>query len=355
MPHDAIGSGIKGRQRKPRLLVLLVVLATVVGVLLVTLGLRSRTPPPSVFAVLGASGLGAALDSLERRAAYDSTVLRNGHQLAHALGREALTSSGGNPAVLGQCRPVFASGCYHGVVEALLQLRGRVDMTELQQMCAAAGGTGARGPVHECIHGLGHGVLGAFGQNVDATLRQCDGLSGSAFVVACREGAFMEAITTALGGQGNHLAHLHGLHGAGHTGAISIDPEDPYSPCDRYDEPYGRSCWLFQGFVILRRVDFDAAGALRLCDAAPRGRADRCYESVGHQLAGLFQRGNAWVVEQCGKGDAGRASSCAAGAALAFASMDWTGDRVKRYCESVPQAWSKQCFATAADALALVS
>ena len=107
--------------------------------------------------------------------------------------------------------------------------------------------------------------------------------------------------------------------------------------------------------MILRKVDFDAAIGLRLCDAPPGARADRCYESVGYQLPGLFQRGEAWVVEQCGKGDVRRAPRCAAGAALAFASMDWTGGRVKRYCSSVPDAWSTQCFAAAAEALALVS
>jgi hypothetical protein len=354
MLRDSSISSRSGGQRRRGLLFLLVLLLVGGGLLLATLGLRGRTPP-SLFAILDASGLGAALDSLEHRAARDSLVLRNGHQLAHALGRVALMSSGGDPAVLGQCRPVFASGCYHGVVEALLTLRGRVDMTEMQRMCAAAVSAGARGPVYECVHGLGHGVLGAVGQDIDATLRHCDALSGSTFVTACREGAFMEAITTALGGKDDHGGHAHAVHEAHHSGALSIDPADPYSPCDRYGDPYGESCWLFQGFVILRKVDFDAAGALRLCDAAPTGRADRCYESVGHQLAGLFQRSDAWVVEQCGKGDAWRAPKCAAGAALAFASMDWTGGRVKRYCDSVPEPWSKQCFATAAEALALVS
>jgi hypothetical protein len=344
----------RGRRRRG-LLFLVVPLVAAGGVLLATLGLRDRTPPPSVFVVLARSGLRAALDSLERQAAADSLVLRSGHQLAHALGREAVTRSGGDPAVLGQCRPVFASGCYHGVVEALLKLRGRVDMAELQGMCEAAASEGARGPVHECVHGLGHGVLGAVGLDLDETLRHCDALAGPDFVVACREGAFMEGITTALARQGDHPAHAHGSHEAAGGGALSIDPVDPYSPCDRYGDPYGESCWLFQGFVILRREDFDAASALRLCDVAPGGRVDRCYESVGHQLAGLFQRSDAWVVEQCGKGDSGRAARCAAGAALALASMDWTGERVRRYCGSVPDAWSKQCFTAATEALALVS
>ena len=82
----------------------------------------------SVFTALESYGLTAALDSLERRASSDSLVLRSAHQLAHALGRRALLRSGGDVVVLQGCRPAFASGCYHGVVEALLSVRGRIDM-----------------------------------------------------------------------------------------------------------------------------------------------------------------------------------------------------------------------------------
>jgi hypothetical protein len=240
------------------------------------------------------------------------------------------------------------------VVEASLKLRGRVDMPELQRLCAGPGGERAPGAVHECVHGLGHGVLGALGMEVATALRHCDALARPNWVIACREGTFMEAITAGAEAQ-TEPEHARKSHGR-HTGrGLHIDTADPYSPCDAYDDPEAESCWLFQGFLILRRVAFDAGSALGVCDAAPSGRVERCYQSVGHQLAGLFQRSDAWVIEQCGKGDSSRADACASGAALALASMDWSGARVRRYCGSVPAAWRKSCSATAAEALALVS
>jgi hypothetical protein len=315
--------------------------------------IEPRDPRVSgVFIALEERGLAPALDSLEQRAAQDSAVLRGAHQLAHALGREALIRSGGDPAILAQCRPIFGSGCYHGVVEAFLNLRGRVDMRELREMCAAAGNRKRTGAVYECAHGLGHGVLSAVGLDIGATLSHCDSLDRPNLVTACHEGAFMEAISSAVADRESHGSHSHGAAHVSHTRRITIDREDPYSPCDRYADTYGDACWLFQGFLILRNVHFDAAKALRLCEAAPAGRANRCAESVGHQLAGLFQRSDAWLIEQCGKGDIEPAARCASGAALALVLMDWSGARVNRYCTSVPSAWRRSCFATAGEALA---
>jgi hypothetical protein len=305
-----------------------------------------------IFNTLQARGLAPALDSLEHRAAQDSAVLRGAHQLAHALGRQALLRNEGDPAILAQCRPIFGSGCYHGVVEAFLSRRGRVDMTELRQMCAAAGAKQQTGAAYECAHGLGHGVLGAVGLDIGAALGHCDALDRPNLVSACHEGAFMEAISSAVAERESHASHAHGSSPVAHAGRITIDRQDVYSPCDRYTKAYGDACWLFQGFLILRDVDFDAGKALRICEAAPAGRADRCAQSVGHQLAGLFQRSDAWLVEQCAKGDAEPAVKCASGAALALVLMDWSGARVNRYCGAVPGAWRNSCFAAAGEALA---
>jgi hypothetical protein len=165
----------------------------------------------------------------------------------------------------------------------------------------------------------------------------------------------MEAITVGLRPPSDRPPHTHGIERRTAIDAFLIDSANAYSPCDRYAEPYADSCWLFQGFVILRAVDFDADRALGICDGAPEARRNRCYESVGHQLAGLFQRGDAWVNGQCEKGQSLRAARCASGAAMALAFMDWSGRRVKAYCASVPIEWSGECLKTAAQALKLVA
>jgi hypothetical protein len=302
--------------------------------------------------VLGRQGLAAALDSLELLAAQDSAVLRDGHQIAHALGRDAVAAHGGDAAIIRECRPVFASGCYHGVVEAALHAAGRIDMVQLERLCVGVEGPAGPGPGFECVHGLGHGILGAHGYDLAATLRDCDALSSPRYAGSCHLGAFMEAISAAVGAPMPGGMHM---HAAGHahpaTQPLAIDPADPYSPCDGFREPYAPSCWLFQGFVILRANDFDAGRALRVCDDAPDGRAERCYEGVGHQVTGLFQRDDAWILEQCGKGRPDLAPWCAGGAALALDAIDWSGTRAARLCAAAPGAWKDRCYRTASGAL----
>jgi hypothetical protein len=300
----------------------------------------------SMETVLRRQGLAAALDSLALRADRDSTLFRDGHQMAHALGREAVAEHGGDATVVRQCSPVFASGCYHGVVEAAIHTAGRIDMPRLEELCVGMPSSGGPGPGFECIHGLGHGILGALGYDIQSALRDCDALSTPRRATSCHLGAFMEAINTASG-------HAHHTSGHEHpaAGPLAIDPADPYSPCRAYRDPYAASCWLFQGFVILRANDFDAGRALRVCDAAPDGRAARCYEGVGHQLTGLFQRGDRWTLEQCAEGAPSLAAHCAAGAALALDAMDWSGSRAARLCAAARAEWKEACYRSAAGAL----
>ena len=160
----------------------------------------------------------------------------------------------------------------------------------------------------------------------------------------------MEAINFALGTPAMGHGHTHSASD-GHVKPLAIVKTDPYRPCSDYGDPYAAPCWLFQGFLILRENGFDARRSLQLCDGAPGGRAARCYESIGHQLTGLFQRGDLWILDQCGKGQAALAPHCAAGATLALNAMDWSGSRAGEFCRAAPPAWKETCYRTAATAL----
>jgi hypothetical protein len=305
--------------------------------------------------ILRRDGLTAALDSLDARAVRDSSLLAAGHQMSHALGRKAVNARAGDPGVLAECRPAFASGCYHGVVEAALQIAGRIDMTRFERLCMRLADSTGPAASFECLHGVGHGVLGARAFDLRATLHDCDALSTTRRATSCHLGAFMEAVNVALGelplaSNGQPVGH-DAMHHSTSRAPLAIDPLDPYSPCRNVEEPYASSCWLFQGFVILRGTGFDAGRALAVCDSAPPGRVARCYESIGHQITGLFQRDDAWILGQCGRGRAGLAGHCAAGATLALDAMDWSGRRAMRLCAAAPGAWKNTCYRTAANGL----
>jgi hypothetical protein len=68
-------------------------------------------------------------------------------------------------------------------------------------------------------------------------------------------------------------------------------------------------------------------------------------------MTGLFQRGDAWVLEQCGRGQSALAPHCAAGATLALDAMDWTGGRAARFCTAARPEWKDTCYRTAAATL----
>ena len=226
-------------------------------------------------------------------------------------------------------------------------MRGGVDMTELERLCGTREPTEEPGVVFECVHGLGHGMFGAEG--LPAALRHCDAVSRAALAASCRSGVFMEAITGMVRdapGARNHANH----HGGKPAPGRSVGG-DVYAPCDRFEGEYARSCWLFQGFLILHATKFDPRLAFQTCDAAPRNRAGDCYESLGHQLAGLFQRDDGWVVEQCRIGRSELAPRCAGGAALALAGLDWSGRRAARFCDRVPEGWRHACYGAAASLL----
>jgi hypothetical protein len=305
----------------------------------------------SLRSALARDGLGAALESLQAAAGRDSTILRDAHQLAHDLGRLAIAEAG-NASVIRQCSPVFSSGCYHGVVESYVQSRHRVDMVGLERTCTAAGDADNPGPIAECIHGLGHGVLGALSLDLDRTLHHCDALSTPDRRGGCYSGAFMEAVMTALrehapAPSGHAHEHTAQEHGSQASGRLAIDSSAPFSPCAEFDDPYAKACWVYQGFLILRQVGFDAGAALEHCRQAPAARVAQCAQSIGFQITGLSQRGNDWIVEQCGGGPGEQSIECGAGASAALTSIDWSGARAARFCRAAPASWRSRCYASA--------
>ena len=352
MPRTECGARYQGAVSWRLLIVLLVIDAA----LLFAVARRPSNddPKPDVgrfYARLADEGLANALQDLEALARRDSVILRNGHQLAHALGRRAVEMAHFDGRVVTQCTASFASGCYHGVVEALVHARGDVDMAELERVCVTAGRAEQPGATYECIHGVGHGVLGAVGLNARDALRHCGELSSPVLLASCRSGVFMEAITAAVarsGAPGGHADHAHHGDGeqSGDTHALVVDPANPFAPCDAFQGQEARACWLFQGFVILRANRFDVRSAFETCDRAPAGQSGNCYESLGHQLAGLFQRGDNWIREQCGMGRPDVAPRCAGGAALALTGADWSGRRTAAFCAASPDPWRQTCSET---------
>src|SRR5262245_21730562 len=154
----------------------------------------------TVFIAARNFGIGAALDTLQAVASHDSTIFAEGHGIAHGIGRFVMARNGGNPSVLGQSRPVFEAGCYHGVLEGYLASVQSVDAAKLTSMCGWLIHPGESPlPGHECAHGLGHGFLERLSYDLGAALGACDAFSVESLRGECHDGVFMQNTVRGLG------------------------------------------------------------------------------------------------------------------------------------------------------------
>ncbi|HST62284.1 MAG TPA: hypothetical protein VLK84_26510 [Longimicrobium sp.] len=335
----------------------------------------------SVFLAARERGLGAALDSLDRLAAADNTVRNQGHPLAHALGRYAM-ARGRDLAVLGDCKPGFQSGCFHGVLEGYFLQGGTIDQASAGRICASRAAAGVRGfELLECWHGLGHGLMVHFADFRQA-LPICDALATAQARRECYDGVFMERAIRAIGitainvgdgpgigpdhgGQARAAASASGSAAAnaheGHAAARPpANPHDGHAAaqtkaqaraareqlCSGLAPAHAASCWAYQPLVLFNLLGMNPAGVLRGCDAAPGEAAADCYRGFGKQYLGALSGDAPRMIEACQLGDRARATDCLLGGVEYFTDLDWSIEPGIAFCRQVPGEAKPRCYET---------
>ncbi|MEA3191114.1 MAG: hypothetical protein QOD77_1696 [Thermoplasmata archaeon] len=221
--------------------------------------------------VMRAEGAGAAFALLANVTALDGTA-GDAHQWAHALGRFALDLHGDVHRAMAACPPGMGSGCLHGVVEAHLA-RSPPD-APLEGLCVADGPK-AQHLVHQCWHGVGHGLLMAFDGDWIQAGGRCMGIASFEDQVNCGSGVFMQNLVDEKAG-----AHVHGTHGV-----PRILPEDILFPCDQL-VPVALlvGCWQVQPGVVLLLRGGNLTAAFEAC-AQAGAYALACESGIGQVVA----------------------------------------------------------------------
>ncbi len=159
------------------------------------------------------AGTGQALTHLEERARQDEKVRSQAHGLAHTMGRLSLAHYGDPMEAFGQCRETFASGCYHGVLEAYLASQPRLEPQTITGLCSKTVPADSTAILKfQCVHGLGHGLVANFDADVFKALRFCDALPTDWDRSSCYGGVFMENIMIEW-----HLRYGEPSDGGGHA------------------------------------------------------------------------------------------------------------------------------------------
>ena len=205
------------------------------------------------------------------------------HQSAHHLGRMAFAEYGAAASV--SVEEACQSGMRHGMMEQLFVTRGITNLADdVDVLCPSEDDYFSR---HQCLHGVGHGVMAWTAYEIEDALQLCDLLSGEASQRSCYTGIFMENVVSGLSAE------------VGQSSAY-VDRNDPHYPCNTLDQRYVDDCYWYQTSQMMVVFNRDLTLVVQACEEAPPGARRACFGSYGRDVSGLHRRSPLMVAHFCG-------------------------------------------------------
>lgn len=215
------------------------------------------------------------------------------HQPAHRAGRIGYKIFG-NKAFIeysAECQ----SGYYHGAMEGYFSEYNSGSLKDsLTTLCQ--GGTNSFFE-HQCVHGIGHGVMAWTNYELLDALEGCDELPKRQD--SCWTGVFMENFVAKpiseapKGGEqkGNGETDFH------YTKYLT---DDPQYPCNWVAEKYKSSCYFLQTSRMLQIFGTNFQKVAEACAAVPKQYQHSCFGSMGRDVGGSFPKDMAREIKECG-------------------------------------------------------
>lgn len=224
---------------------------------------------------------------------------RDCHAAAHTVGHVAYERFGAAAFALAshECH----AGALHGTMESLFAERGTSQLTEDAATICAFGDNSFL--EHQCMHGVGHGLLAWTTYELPEALDLCDLMPTHANRESCYGGVHME----------NGIGGLSGL--MGHTTEY-LDANDPHFPCNILREHHVPGCYFWQT-SNLYMFGYETPEVVAACEDAPESSAWSCFWSLGRDVGSIHREDPAAAAAQCSlAGTVDRISDCIRGAAL---------------------------------------
>ncbi len=199
------------------------------------------------------------------------------HMDAHAFG-EALYRAGGSTYLVYCGAGEFLFGCYHQFIAAAATARGPDIIADLIPLCQQSD------EPYSCIHGIGHGLMAAYGDGQDAlptSLQQCKNLfSKDSEQQICADGVFMEYnlhMSTSADAMTDHRA---------------LTDANVYTPCTDTDPTVKDQCifelplWWYYSLRNSQATSTLFAQIGSWCDNAPSTISKKaCFTGIGFPVA----------------------------------------------------------------------
>ncbi len=255
------------------------------------------------------------------------------HTAAHKAGRFAYEIYG--EAAFRECSAECHSGCYHGATEAYFKDHGTANLVrDLNLICSSD-----LNPFfsHQCLHGIGHGLMAWVDYDLPEALKNCDLLENGRS--SCHSGVFMENIVGGLAGENGSDAGIH------FTKYLS---DDPQFPCNAVAEEYRSACYLLQTSRMMRIFSGDFGKIAAECARAPEAYQPICFQSMGRDAGGIHRGDPAGAIAACSRAEAGSPRlNCLSGAVQdSFWEASGQSDALS-FCRSLSDRGEKDmCYST---------
>lgn len=254
-------------------------------------------------------------------------VVGNPHDMAHLVGQLIYKTYGFKGLPI--CEPIFAFGCYHGLMEVAFDKNKPEEYADkilsAEDGCSILGDTET--PSYwSCIHGMGHGIATFREYNIDKALKDCDSLAEKVRTY-CHDGVFMEF-------------------------SVSAPPnfyikDNPIYPCDVIAQNYKKSCARYQPQVMRMRFNMDTDAIALVCtNTTNNDIIYNCTDALGYFIAQTSGGKTSKIVAGCNDIENKKAAAqCAAAAAGELVFQDYVGWResTKEICASLSGEYQVSC------------
>ena len=205
------------------------------------------------------------------------------HHRAHQLGRLAYALFG--PRAFALASHTCQAGAMHGATEEFLRERGMGTLgSDVDALCQEAHNQFFR---HQCLHGVGHGLLAWVEYELPEALDLCDGLLVAEDRDSCFSGVFMENIDGTLAGAMGHQNHY-------------LRNDDPHFPCNAVADRFVPSCYFLQTSHMYVVFDGDFGAIAAECAKVPDSAKRLCFRSMGRDVGNHLRGQPQKAIDACG-------------------------------------------------------
>lgn len=210
-----------------------------------------------------------------------------GHLAIHQIGFYAYQKYGLESIL--HCKDYFLYACYHGAIIEAASDQGFSAIKAMTDHCKASAVRH-----FQCVHAAGHAILAIWDYpNMPDALKTCNDLYEKEkdfpnALSSCHNGVFME--------------NLFGVHdwGTGKEATREWLSDDPYFPCNAFEEKYQRGCWLNQAARIYQMQNGDIQKTAEICQKVKNSQyVEWCMDNLARQIHPLTNGDIARVFSLC--------------------------------------------------------